>query len=299
MADQQYIAGESITLELEWQGAAPSSATVQVYHPEDGAGAAAAATVASTSTTTSAEAPRGSTALVLTSAAGFEEDHLYRLEPTNAAPRMVRVLRVSGSTVYLDSEVSETIPAGSTLRDPTISYDAGSNLDRVRGYRALWRVTVDGEVFERWSAFDVVHQPFSIHITRKHVRQVWRTAGDTLDSHWPDLYPGAVEEVRSILQGEGYEPDRVRIPDAWRRAAVYWICRQVAEERCSHGEDLEDQIDRFDKYFNGAVKRALKAPVWYDVNDANTRDTSKTPQSPAFWFAHDREDFEDARDDWS
>lgn len=299
MPQQSFIAGAPALLELSCPEGIPSAATVEIFHPASGSLSAAQAATLPTATATL-------TAAASEYAGSFEVSGGDQLTPgtralaqSTAGDRLeVTVLSASPSVVQLAESLPFAMPLGSTIRDRRVTYDAGAALERARGYRAKWTLTLGGAEVVKWTAFDVVHQPFDVPLTAQDIVGAWPALRNRLDDSWPDLKPSCLRFLRGWLMTQGHTPDRLRDLDAFVEPAAYWYAYQYSKDPTG-GKWFDERImARLEKDLNAALKRAIKAQGWVDHNDNDKRDETE-PQpghSSNVWDGFLPED--DDEEDW-
>lgn len=273
MGQQSFISGATALLQIPCPEGIPSAATVEIFHPSSGSlGAATSATLPTASATLSSASSEYASSFAVTGGDNLTPGR-RALAVSTAGDRLeVTVQSASSAVVQIAESLPFALPSGSTIRDHVVTHDAGAALERARGYRAHWVLTIDGETVDKWTAFDVVYQPFDVPLTAQDIVGAWPALRNRLDDSWLDLKKSCLRFLRGWLMAQGHTPDRLRDLDALTEPAAYWYAYQYAKDPTG-GKWFDERLIRIIRDdLDAALARAARAQGWVDKDDDNTRD---------------------------
>lgn len=286
MALEQHTYGASAVLEYHAADGIPTAATVEIFHPEGGSlGAAASATLPTATATTTSTADAYSATLTVNDATVVSVGQEVLVTSTLGERMEAVVLGAASTTLVLDEEVPFALPTGSTVRDHVVTYDAGSALELMRGYRAKWTLTITGATVVDWTEFDVVYQPFSVRVRRSDVIAAAPQMRGRLGGEWRAFLPGVTRALYSYLRGQGHQPDQLRDRSVLTIPAATWIAHRVAMRTPDLRRDMK-MIDHLAKLEAAAFASLAGSPLWIDADDDDVVDSDgeeNSDTSTAAW----------------
>lgn len=274
MSDRlQYIAGRDVILQVDDLEAVPTSATVELFHPDTGSlGAASMALLPSASTTLTAAVLPNTSTLPVADSTGFVHGERVLITNTSGRRAIANLIGVAANALLIRG-LPFRLESGATVEALKVAYNAGSVLARTRAYRALW--TIDGVA--RFQLFDVVRQPFKVSVNPKQIEGLWPGKGSILGQRpdWRDTALFAAQrELEDWLVSKRLEPDLVKDPRAFSTPAAHFICWRLA--LASTQQLRLGDIDRIKEGYTEAMERLGRSLYWYDANDNDLRDAPTT-----------------------
>jgi len=274
MSDRlQYIAGRDVILQVDDLEAVPTSATVELFHPDTGSlGAASVALLPTATATLTAAAPSQESSLTVDSSAGFVYGDRVLITNTTGRRAIANLIGVATGALLIRG-LPFRLESGATVEALKVAFNAGASLARARAYRALW--TIDGVA--RFQLFDVVRQPFKVSVNPKQIEGLWPGQGSILGQRpdWRDTALFAAQrELEDWLVSKRLEPDLVKDPRAFSTPAAHFICWRLA--LASTAQLRLGDIDRIKEGYTEAMERPGRSLYWYDANDNDLRDAPTT-----------------------
>ncbi len=190
----------------------------------------------------------------------------------------------SAAAVVSATGVLSYVLSGAQCPDPLttggVSSVYGDATSRGYLYRATWRYTLAGVVYESDQLYEVRRRVLKSTLTYDEIeRDLPAPVGDLCQggsTEVVDRMGDAWDDVLDDLAARGYEPDRVMDPDRLRRPH-----REKTIARLARGWGpnwRQYAIDREDAY-QRALERALGSGDWYDVV-ADAKDLGTETKTP-------------------